>query len=94
MTYDEEQKNAPVFFFGKVVRIYPNGACMVKLDQGKDAFFERFSVVNEQVLKKLRPGVSIRGEAENPDAEIIRLEGVEIVEYDVTTQLPPHGGIS
>jgi hypothetical protein len=68
----------PEFFSGQIVSMYPSG-CFVKLAQGKDAFFERFSVVHERVLKNLHPGVWVKGEAADSNAEIIRLEGVDIL---------------
>lgn len=63
---------------GRIVRVQPNGFGVVRLDNGMEAFFDRFGVQGSTVrrLDRLREGTHIRAEPEKETNGVIKLTRV------------------
>jgi len=63
---------------GRILRIQPNGFGVVRLDNGTEAFFDRFGVLASTVRRvgRLREGAHIRAEPEKETNGVIKLTRV------------------
>ncbi len=62
---------------GWIVRMGAAGLGVVRLDMGKDAFFDRFAPRASRGGGDLREGSRIVGGADRTDTEVVRLTWVE-----------------
>ncbi|HWL82741.1 MAG TPA: hypothetical protein VNR89_17465 [Roseomonas sp.] len=62
--------------YGTVTRLQPGGFGVVKVDGGKEGFFDRFGPLASQCGDRLKPGLRVQAEATSMDTDIVRLHSV------------------
>jgi hypothetical protein len=63
---------------GRLVRLQPNGFGVVRLDDGKEAFFDRFAPRASKLKGGLKVGSRVQGEATPSDDNVMHMVSVSL----------------